>query len=56
MQEWVQSRLDIDSDTARRLVFTARRIAHHRYLSRRLADGVCAFPRAVAALVRHPTM
>ncbi len=44
MQEWVQPRLDIDPDTARGLVFTARRIAHHRYLSRRLANGACRSP------------
>lgn len=50
MVEWVQSHLDIDPDTARNLVFAARRIAHHRYLSYRLADGRCTFPRAVASL------
>lgn len=55
MVEWVQSHLDIDPDTARRLVFAARRIAHHRYLSNRLADGRCTFPRAVAALTYAET-
>lgn len=48
--EWVQSHLDIDSDTARGLVFASRRIARHRYLSFRLANGSATFPRTVAAL------
>ncbi len=50
MHEWVQSHLDIDADTARRLVFASRRIGRHRHLAHRLADGRCTFPRAVAAL------
>ena len=50
MVEWVQSHLDIDHDTARRLVYTSQRIAKHRYLSFRLADGTATFPRTVAAL------
>jgi hypothetical protein len=50
MVEWVQSHLDIDTDTARHLLFAARRITRHRYLSNRLADSRCTFPRAVATL------
>ncbi len=50
MVEWVQSNIDVDADTARHLVFAARRIAHHRHLALRLAEGRCTFPRAVAAL------
>ncbi len=37
--EWVQSHLDIDIDTARCLVYTSQRVARHRNLSFRLADG-----------------
>ena len=48
--EWVQSRLDIDIEVARRLVYTSQRVARHRYLSFRLADGTATFARIVAAL------
>ena len=48
--EWVQSHLDIDIDTARHLVYTSQRVARHRYLSFRLADGTATLPRIVAAL------
>lgn len=50
MVEWVQAHLDIDHRTAQDLVFAGRRIAHHRDLSFRLADGHATFPRAIAAL------
>ncbi len=50
MLEWVQSHVDVSTETARRLVFAARRIAHHRYICFRLADARCSFDRAIAAL------
>ena len=50
MVEWLQSHLDIDIRTARNLLLVGRRIAHHRYLSFRLADGHATFPRTIATL------
>jgi hypothetical protein len=50
MVEWVQSHLDIDIEVARRLVYASQRVARHRYLSFRLADGTATLPRIVAAL------
>ncbi len=50
MVEWVQSHLDVSTETSRRLVFAARRIARHRYISLRLANARCTFDRAIATL------
>lgn len=48
--EWIQAHLDVTGGTARDLVFSARTLAHHRYVNRRVADGACSFDRAVASL------
>jgi len=50
MEEWVQARLDVRPDVARDLVVASRRIAHHRRISNRLADGVISFDRAIVTL------
>ncbi len=48
--EWVQSRFDIKRDTARDLVFSARRFARHRGLHNRMLSGNATFDRTVAAV------
>jgi hypothetical protein len=50
MVEWLAAHLDSDHHGARDLMFAARRIGHHRYLSFRLADGHATFSRTIASL------
>ncbi len=50
MEEWVQARLDVRPEVARDLVLASRRIARHRTISHRLADGRISFDRAIATL------
>ncbi len=50
MEEWVQAGLDVRPEVARDLVLASRRIAHHRPISHRLADGRISFDRAIATL------
>ena len=48
LSEWVGSRLDIGSDTARTLVQTMRRTADKPWIRQALADGSISFDRAEA--------
>ena len=48
--EWVQARFDIKRDTARDLVFSARRFARHRGLHDRMLAGRATFDRTIAAV------
>ncbi len=50
MVEWVQSRLDVKTDTARDLVFASRRFGQHRHIHDRMLTGGATFARTVAAV------
>ncbi len=50
MVDWVQAHLDVRRDTARDLVFAARRFGHHRGLHSRMLRGDATFDRTVAAV------
>ena len=50
MVEWVQAHLDVRTDTARDLVFAARRFKWNRGLYHRMVYGGATFDRTVAAV------
>ena len=50
MIEWVQAHLDVKTDTARDLVFAARRFKWNRDLYDRMVDGGATFDRTVAVV------
>jgi len=50
MVDWIQAHLDVRRDTARDLVFAARRFGHHRGLHSRMLRGNATFDRTVAAV------
>ena len=50
MVEWVQAHLDVRTDTARDLVFAARRFKWNRDLYDRMVDGDATFDRTVAVV------
>lgn len=50
MVDWVQCHLDVKRDTARDLVFAARRFTRHRGLHRRMINSGATFDRTVAAV------
>jgi hypothetical protein len=50
MVDYVQSRLDIKRDTARDLVFAARRFVKHRGLHDRMLNRDATFDRTIAAV------
>ena len=50
MVDWVQAHLDVKRDTARDLVFAARRFGHHRGLHGRMLNGSATFDRTIAAV------